>query len=243
MPKKNIYILSVKWGTKYPADYVNRLLAMTRRNLSYPHQFCCLTDDASGLHPDIRVLSLKNQKLEGWWNKLQLFKADFFGLSGTAIYMDLDVVITGSLDFIIEQPAPFCIIRNWSRNKMWNSSVMKFELGQYSDIWESFCKDQRHVIENYAGDQEWIFQCLPNAAVFPAEKIVSYKKSCNAKAFRRLSKLGLEKLGLRAPRFMKTQLPSDARIVVFHGKPDPEDVMNGPYGLWKHAPFIRESWK
>ena len=235
-------MISVKWGTKYPPKYVNRLRSMVKRNLTNPHTFCCLTDDAEGLHPEIKVLELEKEGLQGWWNKLLLFKNPFYSLEGTALYFDLDVVITGSLDFIVEQPDPFCIIRGWSRNKMWNSSVMKFELNQYAHIWESFLEQKEKVLESYAGDQEWIFKCMPDAATFPADKIVSYKKSCNSKAFRHLNKLFLGKLEFKAPRKAKTNLPPGASIVVFHGKPDPEDVKHGPCGVWKHAPFIAKNW-
>jgi hypothetical protein len=42
---------------------------------------------------------------------------------------------------------------------------------------------------------------------------------------------------------MTVSPPEGAAIVVFHGKPDPEDVMDAPYGPWKRAPFVKEHWR
>jgi len=84
---------------------------------------------------------------------------------------------------------------------------------------------------------------VPAAGNWPGDKIVSYKKSLDSRAFSLLRKLGLERLGLKAPAWMDTALPPGAAIVVFHGKPDPEDVAHGPYGLWKRASFVAKYWR
>lgn len=238
-----VHFVCLKWGTKYPASYVNRLYHMVNRNLTRPFRFHCLTEDAEGLEPGIEHLPLQTSELTGWWYKLSLFQHDFFGLEGDLIYLDLDVVITGNIDFLVEQPGNFIIIRNWSRNKMWNSSVMRFRIGQHAQIWERFQAQQERVIQELNGDQEWIFECVPEANTWPPEKVVSYKKSLKSKAFRALEKMGLARLGLKAPDWMDTPLPKEAAIVIFHGKPDPEDVARHAYGLWKRASFIDKCWR
>lgn len=55
--------------------------------------------------------------------------------------------------------------------------------------------------------------------------------------------MGLGRLGLKAPDWMDTPLPKEAAIVVFHGKPDPEDVAHSAYGFWKRASFIERCWR
>ncbi|MBP0047194.1 hypothetical protein H9C73_00475 [Marinobacterium sp. AK62] len=238
-----VHFVCLKWGDKYPASYVNRLYHMVSRNLTQPFRFHCLTENASGLEPGIEHLPLETSDLTGWWYKLSLFQRDFFGLEGDLVYLDLDVVITGNIDFLINQPGDFIIIRNWSRNKMWNSSVMRFRIGEYAHVWERFQGEQERVVRDMNGDQEWIYACVPEAKNWPADKIVSYKKSLKSKAFRPLEKLGLDRLGLKAPDWMDTPLPAHAAIVIFHGKPDPEDVATQAYGLWKRASFIERCWK
>jgi len=240
---KPVHVVCLKWGSKYSADYVNRLYRMVKRNLSHPFRFHCLTEDAVGLASGIEHLPLQSGALTGWWYKLSLFQRDFFALEGEMIYLDLDLVITGNIDFLVEQPGAFVIIRNWSRKPMWNSSVMRFPIGRYAQIWERFQARQEAIMRELEGDQEWIFACVPEATTWPADKIVSYKKSLPSKAFRPLEKMGLGRLGLKAPDWMDTPLPKEAAIVVFHGKPDPEDVAHSAYGFWKRASFIERCWR
>ena len=46
-------ILCMKWGTKYGPEYVNRLYAMVRRNLTGDFRFVCLTDDGTGIRSEV----------------------------------------------------------------------------------------------------------------------------------------------------------------------------------------------
>lgn len=237
-------VVCLKWGTKYSADYVNRLFHMVGRNMTRPFRFYCLTEDPARLDAGIVPLALEiSPDLTGWWYKLALFREDFFGLSGNILYLDLDVVIVDNIDFLADLPGEFLIIRNWSRNLMWNSSVMRFAAGRYAPVWQRFVDNTEGVMRTCHGDQEWIFACVPEAGNWPADKIVSYKKSLDSKAFPFLDKLGAARWGLKAPRWMDTPLPPGASIVVFHGKPDPEDVAYGPYGLWKRASFVANYWR
>lgn len=242
-PVAGLNVVCLKWGTKYGPEYVNRLYRMLCRHLHRPFRFHCLTEDGRGLAPEIAVLPLATgDGLSGWWYKLTLFRSDFFGLQGQLLYLDLDVVITADVDFLHDMPGDFLIIRNWSRNPMWNSSVMRFQIGAHAGIWQRFVADAEAIMATCNGDQEWIFQCVPEAQTWPAEKIVSYKKSLDSKAFPLLEKLGAARFGLKAPAGMDTPLPSQAAIVIFHGKPDPEDVALAPYGLWKRASFVARCW-
>ena len=136
--KSDIHVVCVKWGDKYPAEYVNRLYAMVQKNLDIPHQFHCLTEQSSGIDSKVHILSLPNTSYEGWWIKLMLFQQDFFGLQGRIIYLDLDLVITGNIDFLAEDNVGLSIIENWSRNRMWNSSVMSFRIGSLQFVWDRF---------------------------------------------------------------------------------------------------------
>jgi hypothetical protein len=42
-------VVCVKYGTKYGADYVNKLYYGVKLHLEREHTFVCFTDDASGL--------------------------------------------------------------------------------------------------------------------------------------------------------------------------------------------------
>ena len=116
------HILCMKWGTKYGPEYVNRLYAMVRRNLSGDFRFVCLTDDGNGVRPEVTCLPIPPLNLhlapgqrDGAWKKLTTFEQDLHGLRGPALFLDLDVVVVGSLDAFFEQPGEFLIIHDYAR--------------------------------------------------------------------------------------------------------------------------------
>jgi hypothetical protein len=239
-----LIVCCVKWGTKYPASYVNRLRRMVGRHLAAPHDFVCLTDDPAGLDPEIEALALPD-RFEGFWNKVSLFRGDLFEPDATVLYFDVDIVVVGPLGFMLEGSADLTIIRAFSANPGFNSSVMRLKAGTLTRVYEHFAADAEAIVASgrFAGDQNWIYAEAPEAAVFPAGRIVSYKRDMPSHILPRAKKLGLDFAWLKAPRWMTVSPPPGASIVVFHGKPDPEDVMDAPYGPWKRAPFIKEHWR
>ena len=233
----------VKWGTKYPADYVNRLYNMISRQMQADFVLYCLTDNGEGLHPNIKVLPIIDNSLAGWWHKLSLFKADFFGLQGDLVFTDLDVVIVGKLDeFFTVSPGEFLITRDLATGA-YNSSVFRFRVGSQPQIWDSFLEKPDYVMANFKGDQDWITETVEGAALWPAPWVVSFKKQCDSRISRSFGRIGvlLRKYGLMRVTGEAT-IPDGARIIQFHGKPDPEDVIDGPYDIYRAAPWIRDYW-
>lgn len=101
-------VVCVKYGTKYGADYVNKLHAGVKRHLSIDHQFACFTEDTDGLHEDIKVIPLhsKNQDWSGWWSKVNIFDGSSYTKFMSkerllVFYIDLDMIITGSIDDLV----------------------------------------------------------------------------------------------------------------------------------------------
>ena len=95
-------VICIKWGTKFGADYVNRLYKMVEKNLSIPHRFVCFTDNAEGLVEGIEVRDLPeyndNTAIgDKGWRKLSLFNEQLADLKGTALFLDLDIVIRQDL--------------------------------------------------------------------------------------------------------------------------------------------------
>lgn len=239
-----IHVVCLKWGTKYPAAYVNKLHGMVARHLRLPFRFYCLTEDASGIHPEVTILPLPELGVRGWWYKLYLFKDDFFGLSGDLLFLDLDIVITGSLDALVtHEPGSFCIAPDAKPGK-YNSSVMRFRIGTLGFVWENFVYQKDAVMVAVHGDQDWIHRLVLTAKIFPYPWVVSYKHDCHARAKHSGGFLGR---WLRARRLLlprkHAKYPDGARVVLFHGKPDPEDVAHGPYDMYRHAPWINDFWK
>ena len=109
---KDRVIICMKWGTLYPASYVNVLYQACRANITGDFKFVCLTENQDGLDPAIISHPIPDLNLEphhwtkGGWPKLAVFAKDFFGLTGRALFIDLDTVISGSLDPFFDYKAP-----------------------------------------------------------------------------------------------------------------------------------------
>ncbi|MEG1454456.1 MAG: glycosyltransferase, partial [Comamonas sp.] len=115
IPARERHVICMKWGTKYGPEYVNRLYAMVRRNLQGDFRFICLTDDSQGIRAEVECLPIPSLDLpkglpERGWAKLATFTPDLHGLRGTALFLDVDVVVTGPLDDFFTQPGEFLII-------------------------------------------------------------------------------------------------------------------------------------
>jgi hypothetical protein len=223
--RRNVNVVCLKWGDKYPAHYVNRLYSMVERNLALPHRFVCVTDDSSGLDPVIETKPIENPELTGWWHKLTLFKPKFFDLEGPALFLDLDLVIIKGLDSFFLYPGAFCIIRDWTPQDH-NSAVFRLDLGTLPEVWEQFARDHASVTKRLHGDQDWLREMLPNAEGWPSGWVKSYKRHLHGNAGEELA-----------------HLPPDTLIVAFHGHPQPHEVKDGNWRSWKQTPWIAEYWK
>ena len=96
-----INVCCVKEGDKYDSDYVNTLYLMTKRYLTIPFDFICLTENSQNLLKQIKVINLDDRSIKGWWNKCLLFKPGL--LSSSCLYLDLDMIIIKNIDeFIIK---------------------------------------------------------------------------------------------------------------------------------------------
>src|SRR5512140_3011623 len=101
-PQHQNYVVCMKWGLKYGSEYVNRLWAMVKRHCHLDHRFVCFTDDTQGINDCIDTMPLPasrlpNRPVSEAWRKLSLFQQNI-GISGVCLFLDLDVVITSSLE-------------------------------------------------------------------------------------------------------------------------------------------------
>ena len=113
-------VVCMRWGDRFPVDYVNRLYRGVMRNVARPTRFIAFTDDASGLDSGIEPREIPPIRLPATglggspWRKLALWSPEI-GLEGDLLFLDLDVVVVGSLDaFFDHEPGKLAIIRDWS---------------------------------------------------------------------------------------------------------------------------------
>jgi hypothetical protein len=243
LPQKNVnskyYVLCLKHGTKYSADYVNKLYNMVKRNCTLDYDFVCLTDDTNGLNSNILTVPLP-EFLSGWWCKPYMF-SNQLGLDGTILYLDLDVVIAKNIDHLfLYEPTSWCTIRDFTRKmrpswQKYNSSVVRFRSNELVSFWKDFEQDQKAIQRRWHGDQDWLYDIatrskLP-AKMFPDNWILSWKWE-----IRRTKDFASG--GPRGSRKLRTiehvTPPNECCITVFHGDPNPEHCQD---------PWVVNNWK
>jgi len=204
-------VVCLKWGNKYSSKYANILYSMVRRHTSGPLEFVCVTEDGKNLNRNIVIKEMPTDFLSGWWNKLSLFKPGI--LEGRFLFLDLDIVIHGSIDPLFElmPESPFCVIRDFGRyyKNTYNSSVMRFDSQKTNYIWEEYMYSKKEF-DNYDGDQNVISKILKekhNHEIFPDHLTWSYK------------------FGSIRNKYEKLKLPPPKSIMsIFHGHPNPPEV-------------------
>jgi hypothetical protein len=123
-------VICIKWGTLYPAAYVNRLFNAVVANLSGAFRFVCLTDDPTGLRDGIESFPIPEMGIpperfrHGAWPKISILKPDLYGFKGRVLFIDLDTVINGPIDRFFQPDDHFLAIGHstWEhevRRKPW----------------------------------------------------------------------------------------------------------------------------
>lgn len=217
-------IVCLKWGDKYSPHYVNVLYNMCKRHSSSDFDFVCFTDNPLGLNANVIIKPLPNLSLHGWWYKPFIFSKEN-DLKGTVMFFDLDVVIYNNFDkFWTYFPNRFLIIRDFTRhvNPQWqkfNSSVFRFEAGQYHWIWEKFSKDSSKIMSRMHGDQDYLHSILGTQAIhWPDNWIQSYKWEMRSKLDLNIIHGKRNFIDDKPPKFI-----DGCSVAVFHGDPKPSD--------------------
>lgn len=245
-----VNIVCIKWGDRYGPEYVNRLYAGVSRHLSRPFRFVCLTEKPQDINEDVVIVPFPSDPgiKRGWPDvlvKLMLFKDGFGDLKGPTLFLDLDVVIVDSMDcFFDYKPGKNCIIHNWAsgikslmgkRLPVGNSSIFRFEAGQTNYAYETFVEEMHRAEDRtiFNTEQAFLTYALKSVEWWPEAWARSYKRHC-----RPIFPLNL---------WVTPRLPKDCRIMVFHGRPDPDEAVVGYHGKKLHhhvksAPWVAEHW-
>lgn len=151
-------------------DHVRTLQAMVRRHLSLPHEFICITDDDI---EGVRCVPLDWTKhVPGTcFIRLMLRRPDIGAYLGGATRiacLDLDCVITGSLDPIVnrKEDAVFWRNPNWPqpRRAFYQTSIQLFDAGARPELWTDFdpLSTPKWVNRRFGGaEQAWVSERLP----------------------------------------------------------------------------------
>ena len=242
-------VICLKWGTRYGPEYVNRLYSMVKRNTKRPLRFVCITDDTSGLIPEVETRPMppfdlpETFRYKGF-RRMFLFKETLYDLTGDVLHFDLDLLVTGSIDdFLDYEPGePFVVSENWTQPGagIGNMSVFRYRIGALTKIWDRFSADPLGMLEKYTNSQTFCSRTLGSFKMYPLEWCTGFKHTL------------IPKWPLN---FFITpkQPPKSVRIVAFTGKPDLDDVIVGQWPvsapwkkLYKHVRptrWVEELWK
>ncbi|EIP97498.1 hypothetical protein OpiT1DRAFT_01938 [Opitutaceae bacterium TAV1] len=243
-------IVTLKWGTLYGAEYVNRLRRAVTRHLASPHRFVCLTDDPAGLDPEIEALpippvDLPPDKIGTGWRKFCIFGPDSPIREGLCLFLDIDIVITGDMErFFTWQPGTIPIIHNWiewhktlfrKRPEIGNSSVFRYDAAERAFIWNRFLKEKNQALRSFPTEQAYLTHCIRSQMTYwPEEWVRSFKRHC-----RPVFPLNL---------FMTPRCPQGCSIIAFHGRPNPDEAIGGfddgkLHHRVKPASWVAEYWQ
>ncbi|MDM0044333.1 glycosyltransferase [Variovorax dokdonensis] len=242
------HVVCMKWGTKYGPEYVNKLYAMTRRHLSGQFRFICLTDDAVGIRKEVECFPIPPVEIrpelpgvrDRAWRKLTTFSADLgdkYGLEGTALFLDLDVVVVGSLDEFFTVPGEFLIIKDYRRpwRVTGNSSVYRWKIGALTDVLAYFREHEVAIRQKFRNEQTYLSDYLHGKgklAYWPSEWCPSFK----------YHGIPLWPSNYWRPPFV----PEGAKVMVFHGECNPPDALAGRrnrrFRYIQPATWVAEHW-
>lgn len=240
-------VICMKWGTLYGAEYVNRLYAMVRRQITGDLHFVCLTDDPEGVREEVNCLPCPEVPMsEPWcrtgWRKLALWMPKLHDLEGTFLFLDLDVVAVNNMDELFTWGEDFCVMRNWTQREkeIGNTSVFRFEIGRHPYIWDGVVEHGDELIPMHQNEQTYISNVISNMSFFPDPWCALFKVHC-------------------VPRFVplrwlrEPMYPAGTKVVAFPGDPNPPDAAAGRWPvkkwykkLYKHirpARWVQEHWQ
>jgi hypothetical protein len=231
-------VVCINWGTRYGPAFINRLYAMVARNVTPPFTFTCFTDSTAGIRPEVDAQPLPELDVEmpvrtkGIWPKARLWGPELGGLRGPVLFLDLDVVVTGSLDelFTYGDPDDVVLARNPVRplERLGQTSVFRFPVGKLLPLQERFAADPQAIADEYRFEQRFVTRNAPGGIkLYPRSWILHFRFDC-------------------MPTFplnyvMEPKLPPSARVVIFPGGLHPEHAIKGGWSGatgtsgWEHV--------
>jgi len=220
-----VNVVCVKQGMFYGPEYVNRLFNMFHRNATTEFRFVCFTDRRDGINGHIECRPLPYH-LKGWWCKIPLFAPPACIEDDQIVCIDLDVVITGNIDWLLNWRGDFGTLSYWfdsngdAMKKYYNGSLWSLKPGYGAHVWNNFASRGFEVMKTYYSDQEYISEQLPGATIFQ-QLYPNRVKGFNTHYW-------------NLP--VEDRPDGENTLWIFHGFPKNGEVC-------KQVPFVKEHWQ
>jgi hypothetical protein len=223
---KILSIVTWKWGNLYSTEDVAKLMAGCRRHMKQPFRFLVITDNLNDYPEGAEPWAIRDPALcdiKGCYARLRMFDPEWMAWHEVdrLLCLDLDLVVTGPLDALVDREEKFLIWLNANQSNpcRTNGSVMYLRVGCAPEVWSDFtvAKSAAVPYHEFPDDQNWINHKLPNCAGW----------NCGPES-------GIWAFGKRGwPKDNK--LPEGARIVAFPGARDPSQ--------FTHLDWVKEHWR
>jgi hypothetical protein len=230
-------VICMKWGTLFPADYVNVLFRAVLANSSPGFRFICLTDDSEGLAQGIVIapipdVGLTSEQISapGVWRKLALFHPEITALVGVdsrILFIDLDMMVIGSLDRFFEPRGGMILLdtgHDWRRREPVQPStgVFAFTAGEQGQILDAFQIVPERAIAQFRNEQDFVSAHAREMSLWPTGAVISFKRHL-------VSRYGRDLVYTPPPG-------TGPAILAFHGDPRPADLLRS--GVWGRFPHL-----
>ena len=155
-------------GGDFKPEYVKYLADAVRRNTTKAYEFMCLTDQPTQvLFPGVDIVIPLRHNWPGWWSKIELFRGDLTRFP--AVYFDLDTVILGSIDLLVQaaETTLFAMLHSFNP-RLEGKGASGVMIGKFFELnrwYVQFCKGSYTYMQDYAkrtpgtgmnGDQGYI---------------------------------------------------------------------------------------
>ena len=220
----------------YPPEYVNILFRSVSRHTTLPFDFVLYVGPeaekpgrTASIDPAIRIIPIGRP---AWWSGMSFWMNVPPGVrTESLLYLDLDLVIIGSLDDLIEYPSMHAYMKDYPTHCCpsglegdANASVSLIRRGAGAKVWEEYVNQ---------GMPTWDPLAPPSGRALPlaVQSIVNDHGKGIQKALFPENWVASHRLQV-VPR----GLPEDCRIVSFHGRPKPHEVLD-------REPWVKENWR
>lgn len=162
---------------QFKVEHVNIWAAMLKRNCTLEIDIACVTHLPEGIDPSIRIITpppfydgLKTSRWRGGrpscYRRLAMFAPDAAETFGADrfVSMDLDCVIGGNIDSILDRDEDFIICPPSQKGKRWiyNGSMLMMDAGARPSVYEDFTPEGAELASRtfVGSDQAWLAYSL-----------------------------------------------------------------------------------